>query len=145
MSTSICTQEEIRLFLNESLGGAPGNLTCEYLKAEHGISLGVQQDGYFLIRENRYGRPMIKATLSKTSGALLGPMIAMLDAKAASGFAIITLKVNVMECSKVTGDFSWAAKVQNMMSQKDHVGVLISLAAQKECDFSNLYNRIKGL
>mgnify|MGYP005998287443 CR=1 FL=1 len=145
MSTSICTQEEIKLFLDESLGGAPGNLTCEYLKAEHGISLGVQQDGYFLVRENRYGRPMLRATLSKTSGALLGPMIAMLDAKAASGFVVITLKINVMECSRAMGDFSWAAKVQNMMSQKDYVGVLISLAERKECDFSNLFKRIKDL
>ena len=144
MSTSICTEQETQLFLNETLGKIPGNLTCEYLKAEHGISLGIQQDGYFLIRENRNGRPMIRASISKASGALIGPLITMLDANAASGLLTLTLRLNIRECA-VYSSPAWRDKANTMLSQGDHVGVLIMLASNAKCDFKNLYSRVKGL
>jgi hypothetical protein len=144
MSTSVCTDQEIQAFLNESLGSIPGNLTCEYLKAEHGISLGIQQDGFFLIRENRYGRPFIKASLSKASGALIGPMIAVLDAKSANGLVVMTLRLNVNECSSVSS-ISWMTKANAMLTKKDYIGVLIMLASNDRCDFKNLSDRIKAL
>jgi hypothetical protein len=144
MSSSVCTDQEIQAFLNESLGDIPGNLTCEYLKAEHGISLGIQQDGFFLTRENRLGRPMLKASLSKASGALIGPMIAVLDSKSANGLVILTLRVNIRDCAP-TSSVEWRVKARNMLSTGDYIGVLIMLASNESCDFKNLAERIKAL
>jgi hypothetical protein len=144
MSTSVCTDQEINRMINESMGRTAGTLACEYLKAEHGISLGIQQDGYFLIRENKYGRPFIRASLSKASGALIGPAIALLDKNANEGFLLAILDTNIKNCFRNNSDIDFFLKAKNMLSAKDYAGVLITIASQEKCEFHNVFELLKG-
>ncbi len=53
MTTSICTEELRKAVSSDPHKSIPSNITCEYLKTEHGITLLVQQDGFILTRPRK--------------------------------------------------------------------------------------------
>lgn len=146
MSTSACVDSDIQEILKDKLGDFPSRLSCEYLKAEHGITIFVQHEGVILTREPRGGRPFIRAALSKASGALIGPAIAVLDVNAPNALLSIVFRKNAEECAYTNGaGFIWYSEVSGMISRKDYVGALIKFAEKDECQFKSLWQKIKGL
>ncbi|WP_139044333.1 hypothetical protein [Marinobacterium stanieri] len=83
-----------------------------------------QHEGVIITREPRGGRPFIRATLSKASGALIGPAIAVLDVNAANALLSIVFRKNAEECAYENGaGVIWNAEVNGMISRKDYAGV----------------------
>ncbi|PSL12232.1 hypothetical protein CLV44_11967 [Marinobacterium halophilum] len=107
MTSSLCVDDDLKAFIEESFGDFPGRLSCEYLKAEHGITILVQHEGVILTREPKAGRPFMKATLSKASGAMIGPAIALLDAKGANALLSIIFRKNAKNVP-IKMELTWA-------------------------------------
>ncbi len=142
MTTSICTEELRKAVSSDPHKSIPSNITCEYLKTEHGITLLVQQDGFILTRPPKNGRPLVKASVSKLSGALIGPLIATLDHNSAEGLAVWNVSQSIDECALKTSDFEWKIRARMLLSNKDIVGVIIMIASKNQCALESLSSRV---
>lgn len=109
--------------------------------ASYGITFISSADQIILKRDST-----VVAKIAKTGGRFLGPGISLLDAQAAEGLLRAQTRININRYYEDTGDLSGMVTMQQMLSQNDHVGVVIFLAAHGRGyrSYSELLNETRG-